>query len=248
MFARRFAARVGLASSLVATSCGAAMCSSAPPRPSSVKVYYGNMPFWRAEVVRVALFCGDVAFEDVRDQKRVDLMAAGKLTFGAVPVMEVDGRILSQTQAMAVYAAKMAGIQPDDAWDAAKVDECLNGCTDVTSTIGATFRLSDGEKVAAREKLIASDGRLTLHLGGLEKICAENGGCGHAVGTSLTVADIAIWRLVGWLASGVIDGIPKDYVATTFPAVSKLVETVDAHAKVGEWKALPKNAKFYAPK
>ena len=28
--------------------------------------------------------------------------------------MEVDGRMLSQTQAMAVYAAKLAGLQPED--------------------------------------------------------------------------------------------------------------------------------------
>ena len=28
-----------------------------------------------------------------------------------------------------------------------------------------------------------------MHLGGLERICAENGACGHAVGESLTVAD-----------------------------------------------------------
>ena len=76
-----------------------------------------------------------------------------------------------------------------------------------------------------------------MHLGGLEQICAANGACGHAVGASLTVADLAIWRLVGWLSGGVVDGLPTDYVASTFPAVSKLVATVDAHPKVVAWKA-----------
>lgn len=203
------------------------------------------MHFWRAEVVRLAFYLGDVPFEDIRDQKRADLIASGKLTFGAVPVLEADGKILSQTQAMAVYAAKIAGLQPEDAWDAAKVDECINGCTDVTSTIGATFRLADEEKATARAKLIEPDGRLTLHLGGLEKICSENGACGYAVGESLTVADLAIWRLVGWLSSGVIDGIPKEWVTATFPAVTKLVDAVDAHPKVGEWKAI--HSKLYQP-
>ena len=203
------------------------------------------MAFWRAEVVRLALFTGDVPFEDVRDQKRADMLAAGALPFGAFPIMVVDGKTLSQTQAMAVFAAKCAGIQPEDAWLAAKVDECISGCTDVTATIGKTFGVED--KVGARQKLIAPDGRLTMHLGGLERICAENGACGHAVGESLTVADFAIWRLVGWLSGGVLDGIPRDYVATTFPAVSKVVAAVDAHPKVQEWKALhPKN--YPAPK
>jgi hypothetical protein len=43
-----------------------------------------------------------------------------------VPVLEVDGKILSQTQAMATYAAKLAGIQPADPWLQAKIDECIN--------------------------------------------------------------------------------------------------------------------------
>jgi len=227
--------RAGTTSALLVSSVSMSS-AAAIARPASLKVYYGDMAFWRAEVVRIGLFVGDVPFEDIRDQKRVDLIAAGKLAFGAVPVLEADGKMLSQTQAMAVYAGKLAGIHPEDPWLAAKVDECLNGCTDVTGTIGATFRLPDAEKEAARAALIAEGGRLAMHLGGLERICAENGSCGFAVGSALTVADLAIWRLVGWVSSGVIDGIPKQYVAESFPALSKLVASVDAHPKVAEWK------------
>ena len=50
---------------------------------------------------------------------------------------------------MAVYAAKLAGLHPEDAWAAAKVDECLSGCTDVTGTIGKTFQMPDEEKASA---------------------------------------------------------------------------------------------------
>uniref|UniRef100_A0A7S1FQR5 Glutathione S-transferase n=1 Tax=Corethron hystrix TaxID=216773 RepID=A0A7S1FQR5_9STRA len=206
-------------------------------RPTNIKMYYGNMAFWRAECVRMGLFLGDIPFEDIRDQKRIDLKAAGKLTFGAIPVLEVDGKILSQTQAMASYVGKLAGIQPGDPWLDAKVDECINGCTDVTNTIGMTFRLPAEEKIAARKALIADGGRLHMHLSGLEKICAENVECAYAVWDSITVADLAIWRLVGWLSSGVVDGIPVNFVESTFPALSKLVATVDADSKVNEWKA-----------
>ena len=171
---------------------GAQPISMAADSIPDLKLFYFDAPFWRAEIVRLALFIGEVPFEDVRDQKSADLKAQGKLTFGAMPVLEVDGKILSQTQAMAVFAAKLAGLHPDDAWAAAKVDEAINGCTDVTGTIGATFRLSDDEKMEARRAMIAPDGRLTMHLGGLEKICAENGENGYAVGATLTVADLAV--------------------------------------------------------
>jgi glutathione S-transferase len=191
----------------------------------------------------MALYVGSVPFEDVRDTKAV--REAGKLTFGAVPVLEADGKILSQTQAMASYCAKLAGIHPEGAWEQAKVDEAINGCTDVTSTIGATFRLPDAEKVPAREKLCAADGRLSLHLGGLERLCADNGSeAGYCVGESLTVADLAIWRLLGWINGGALDGIPVDYVSSTFPSLTKLLAAVDAHPKVVEWKSL--HPKFYA--
>ena len=111
--------------------------------------------------------------------------------------------------------------------------------------MGSTFRLADEEKIAARQAMIESAGRLTMHLGGLDKICAENGACGYAVGDSLTVADLAIWRLAGWLSAGVIDGIPPDYVISTFPAIQSVVETVDEHPKVIQWKQ--KFPKAYSP-
>lgn len=166
--------------------------SMLPAAPASLRLYYFDFSFWRAETARLALFIGGIPFEDVRDQTLADLKAQGKLTFGAVPALEVDGKMLSQTQAIVSYVGKLAGMQPESAWDAAKVDECINGCTDVTTDLGATFRLGIEEKVAARAALIKPDGRLTMHLGGLEKICIENGNSGHAVGDSLTVADLSV--------------------------------------------------------
>merc|ERR1711924_569379 len=104
---------------------------SAKKDTPSIKLYYGQLHFWRAECVRMCLFMGDVAFEDVRYDKRSDPLfietVKPKLTFGQTPVMEVDGKILSQTAAMAGYAARLAGMMPSDPWLAAKVDEAIHG-------------------------------------------------------------------------------------------------------------------------
>lgn len=221
---------------------------AASPASPSMKIYYGDMAFWRAECVRLCLYIGDIPFEDVRDQKRVDLKAAGKLTFGAVPVLEVDGKILSQTQAMASYVGRLTGMVPTDPWLAAKVDEAINGCTDVTTTIGSTFRLPDEEKVPTREALIKPGGRLHMHLSGLEALLQQNGCCGCVAGKSITVADLAVWRLVGWLGSGVLDGIPKDFVRSTFPELAKLCDAVEAHPKVQEWTEMTYPKAGYASK
>merc|ERR1740129_1577390 len=132
---------------------------------------------------------------------------------------------------MASYVGRLTGMVPTDPWLAAKVDEAINGCTDVTSTIGGTFRLPDEEKAPARAALIEPGGRLHMHLSGLEALLEQNGRCGRVAGESITVADLAVWRLVGWLSGGVLGGIPKDFVRSTFPELSKLCEAVEAHPK-----------------
>ena len=215
--------------------------------PKSLKLIYADAAFWRGECIRMAFFMGGIEFEDIRGFDHIKtLREQGKLTFGAVPVLEVDGKILSQTQAMACYASRLAGMHPEDPWLQAKIDECISGCTDVTTTIGSTFSLED--KIEVRKGLIdptgEKPGRLWMHMNGLEKICAENGSeKGFSVGNTLTVADLAIWRTVGWFDSGTLDGIPENWASDTFPALAKLCGGVNADPKVPEWKA--KYPKFY---
>ena len=97
------------------------------------------------------------------------------------------------------------------------------------------------------QRVMADDGHLRRHLGGLDQICAANSKVskdGYSVGTTMTVADLAIWRLVGWIDGGSLDGIPRNYVRDTFPHLATLVATVDAHPPVQAWKK--KHAKFYS--
>jgi len=214
------------------------------PKPKDVKLYYGDMHFWRAEAVRVALFMGNVEFEDIRNIPRAQLKQAGKLPFGAVPVMEVDGKILSQSGALAMYAGKLAGLEPKTSWEKAKVHEAIDGCTDVTGDIGKTFGMRPAEKLNARRQMILPDGRLTQHLTGIEKLLVANGSKGTVIGDEVTVADLAVWRCIGWVDGGVLDGIPKGHVASTYPQIAKLCAKVEAHPKVKEWQAAhPKNYK-----
>ena len=36
-----------------------------------------------------------------------------------------------------------------------------------------------------------------------------SGSTGFYVGSAMTIADIAMWRLLGWFKGGALDGIPK---------------------------------------
>ena len=69
-----------------------------------LRFIYTNMPFWRAEVSRIALFIGDLEFEDLRIDREEFLRAkeSGKLddgtvmTFHQMPVLVVDGTSIAQ--------------------------------------------------------------------------------------------------------------------------------------------------------
>ena len=64
--------------------------------------------------------------------------------------------------------------------------------------------------------------------------------CGSGVG--LTIADLAVWRLIGWLSSGMLDGIPTTFLRD-LPNIKRVCTSVEDNQKVQEWikKTYPKN-------
>ena len=50
----------------------------------------------------------------------------------------------------------------------------------------------------------------------------------------MTIADLAVWRLLGWLKSGLLDGVPTN-ILESFSNLNKMREGVYQHPKVKEW-------------
>ena len=82
-----------------------------------IRLIYFNIPFWRAEVSRIALYIGDIPFEDVRIKgddfsyiKENGKMKDGTIIpFRQLPVIEVDGNIIAQTASIARFCGKLSG-------------------------------------------------------------------------------------------------------------------------------------------
>ena len=174
-----------------------------------IRFTYFKFPFWRAETSRLALHIGGIDFEDVR-LGRDDFRAkkeAGEFPYGQLPVLEVDGKVFAQSVAIAKFCGKLSGLYPqDDDLAAMKVDEFLDAAAQITSLVNPSMNEKDSDKRAAmREEL---GGQTLPHwLGLLEQ---RMGPGDYLVGDSITVADLAIWRLLGWLTGGILDGIPND--------------------------------------
>ena len=204
-----------------------------------IKIYYSNLPFWRAEVLRVSLFIKDIPFEDIRISREefIHLIKTGflpngkKVPFHQLPVIEVDGEIIGQTGAIARYCGKASNLYDDDMLKAAKIDQIIDAATDITNVVSPTIREKDQEKKMEDRKVLVNK-LLPRWFRYLENLLLEDDSTWFV--EKMTIADIAIWRLLGWLTSGIIDGIPTS-VVDDFPKLKNIHHQVHTHPKVQEW-------------
>ena len=204
-----------------------------------IKIYYSHLPFWRAEVLRVSLFIRDIPFEDVRVSREefIHLIKTGFLPngkrspFHQLPVIEVEDKIIGQTGAIARYCGKVSNLYSDDMLKAAKIDQIIDAATDITNVVSPTIREKDQRKKMEDRKVLVNK-LLPRWFRYLENLLSEDDSTWFV--EKMTIADIAIWRLLGWLTSGIIDGIPT-FVVDDFPKLKNIHHQVHTHPKVQEW-------------
>ncbi|MDG1177609.1 MAG: glutathione S-transferase [SAR324 cluster bacterium] len=201
-----------------------------------LKLIYPDISFWRAETSRLALFIGGIEFEDVRPSREeiTKMKTDGTFPFGQCPVLQVDGKTIAQTGAIARFCGKLSGLYPsDNNFAAAKADEVIDLCTDITIQMRPALRESD-PKLRTEMRKELSETILPHWLAFLEKLLQDNGDTGFFVADSISVADLAVWRLCGWISGGVIDGIPTNLLEG-FPLLSVHHQEISNLPKVMEW-------------
>ena len=205
-------------------------------------LYYFSIPFWRAEVTRLALYMNDIEFVDHRisDTERDQFKKNGQLPNGMIapfrqlPVLEIDGKIVAQTGAIARFCGKLSGMYPsDNDFDAARVDQIIEAAQDINYIVSISGREKNPEKkLLARERLTKL--LLPKWFQFLENLLIENNQSDWFVGNSMTIADLAIWRLLGWLTSGLLDGVPKS-VLDPYENLIQLKNKTSQHPKIKKW-------------
>ena len=205
-----------------------------------IKIYYSHTPFWRAEVLRVSLYISNIPFEDIRISRdefikmiKTGFLPNGKrVPFHQLPVIEVDEEIIGQTGAIARYCGKISNLYSNDNTNAAKIDQIIDAATDITNIVSPTIREKDEQK-KIEDRLLLKNKLLPRWFKYLENILSQETS-EWFVENKMTIADIAMWRLLGWLTSGIIDGIPTTIV-DNYPKLKNIHYTVHHHAKVQEW-------------
>ena len=201
------------------------------------------MPFWRAEVARLPLFMSNIDFEDFRitsdDNKFIK--ENGKLKDGTIipfrqlPVLVLKGQSIAQTGAIARICGKTSGMYPEDMIEAGKVDQVIDTVTDINELINPSMR-ENNPAIKKQMRVDLSKGALPQYFGYLEEILKSNNS-GWFVGNEMTIADIAVWSLLGWIAQGVLDDIPQD-LSKSFERLTHLFNEISKQPSVQEWKKM----------
>jgi len=201
---------------------------------SRYKLTYFDIDGGRAEPIRIAFHTAGIDFED----NRISFTEFGEMRsgtrFNSVPVLEIDGAQVSQSNALSRYVGKMAGLYPADDLQALYCDEVLGALEDLSHYIVRTMGLQGEELQLAREKLV--DGWLSIYLRGLDQLLIRGGG-EYFADNQLTIADLRAFIQTRSLGGGILDYVPTDIVQRVAPGLFEHQERISADPRVSAYYA-----------
>ena len=199
-----------------------------------LKLVYFDIDGARGEAARLAMVIGRVPFEDDR-VKFADWESRRPSTpFGALPVLELDGQTVAQSNGINRYVGKLAGLYPSDAWQAALCDEAMDAVEEIATRVWSTMPLPAAEKKEQRESLAA--GPLSYSLDRLQGRLVAQGGQ-YFADSRLTVADLKVFVWIHHLRSGQLDHVPVDLPDRVAPRLVEHYERVKEYPAVKAYYA-----------
>ncbi|WNC68483.1 glutathione S-transferase family protein [Thalassotalea nanhaiensis] len=201
---------------------------------TQLKVSYFDVDGGRAEPIRLAFHLGGIAFEDYRFPYTDFPQEAAKTPLGQVPVLYVDDVLITQSSAILRYAGKLTNLYPDDVYQALICDEVIDVAEDIINKIVPTLFLEgDAQKVARKQ--LAQDG-LPKYLSHIESKLIQQGGK-YFADNKLSIADLKVMSIVGWLNSGGLDHLPTDLVANIAPQLNQHMQLISSNADIANYYA-----------
>jgi len=185
---------------------------------SQFTLTYFDFDGGRGESIRLAFHIGGIDFEDVRLKFPQFQEARQSFRFHALPVLEIDGRQITQSNSILRHVGRLAGLYPTDDLQTLHCDETMDAVEDMNHAVGKTFGLKGDAMKQARQDLV--NGRLTTYIKGLDELLVRGGGRYFADGR-MTVADLKVFVETRNLARGTLDHVPTDIVEGLAPALAE---------------------------
>lgn len=188
----------------------------------------------RAEAIRLALSFSGVEWEDHRiDAKRLlEMKESGELPWGMVPVLQTSEGTIAESSAILRYVGRLAGLVPDDPYQAAKADEFIDAMESLSKALDNTFGITDMEdRTRVRREAFSPGGRGAKSLDSLEAKIASSP-TGWAAGTQeMSIADLKLFSGLFGLFSGNYDGLEASIISR-YPALLRYHDKVSSERRV----------------
>jgi len=194
----------------------------------------------RGEIIRLLFAAGGQDYKDVRIE-RADWPGTHKAgaPFGQLPVLEVDGVKLCQSNACARYVARKLNLAGKTEIEQAQADMIVDCLEDSAKPIlQFAFEKDETKKAEMKKKFVEE--QLPQYLNHLEAMLKSNhGGDKFFVGADMTWADLAFLNFVAWTAMAGAEG-----QVTKHPKLNALHEKVQKNDKIAAWIAKRPKTEF----
>jgi glutathione S-transferase len=183
-----------------------------------------------AEPCRFIFALAGVEYEDVRIERDVWPEHKANYPWGSLPVLEVDGKMLAQSNAILRYLGKTYNLAGDNDLEAAKCDEMVEAMTDLKMAVIKYFTETDEAKKAEIKTSLESE-TFPKFLTVWSKTVEVNNG--FLVGKRLSYADLCIASYLEVYS----DMFPDMDFLAKFPTLKSHQERVFNTPGIKEWIA-----------
>ncbi|XP_023324653.1 glutathione S-transferase 1 [Eurytemora carolleeae] len=187
----------------------------------------------RAEPARLILAQAGAKFEDIRIPAPWDDMEGWQkmkptTPYGQIPLLEVDGEVISESVAIARYCAREFGLAGKTTFESAQADEIVDAVQGAIEKQYVAYLFEKDEARKTDLQKAFNESVLPTLLGNLEKRLCSRGG-DFFVGGALTWADIVTYQFCVEL--------PDKTVVEKYPKISALVAKVGELPNIKAWVA-----------
>merc|ERR1712071_149661 len=176
--------------------------SQASPPPSStmsgIKLTYFNVR-GRAEPARLILAQAGVEYEDARIEREQWAALKTTVPMGQLPCIQVEGKTICQSMAIARYCAKRFGLAGETDLEAALADQAVDAVADLINMFVPVMKEQEADKKAELGKTLKEE-KLPAWLNMMEGVLKAQGGS-YFSGNDLTWADILMYNLMSNMRS-----------------------------------------------
>ncbi|EEB14149.1 glutathione S-transferase, putative [Pediculus humanus corporis] len=181
----------------------------------------------RAEHIRFIFAYAGVDYVDERISQGDWPEYKKKMPFGTVPVLEVNGKTIAQSNAIARYLAKKYNLAGKNDWESLECDVLIDSLSDIKQVL-MQYRNECDPLKKEEKKIILMKETIPFYMNKFEDIISKNNG--FSVGESVTWADFVF-------ASSLenFECIFGKNALDRYPALKALKEKIFNIPKIKEW-------------